>query len=164
MNTLIPHNTTDITPVYNPAGDLKNEYRVSYITSNVQFGGYPKLRSTDRVAMADGTWKAPNEIQVGDVVKSLIIPDPNGVDPTNEEVDYNIDLNTFNAGVEFTTSTVNDITYIKRMKNSVFFDQSPGIFKYLGGNSIVYNNVTIENPNGTKGVGVCQIHPREQSV
>jgi len=120
QNTQIPSNAINITPVYNPEGDLKGNFRTSYITSNVQFGGYPKLRSTDRIAMADGTWKAPNEIQVGDLVKSLIIPDPTGAnDDGGETPDFHIDLNTFNSGVQFTNSTVNNVSYINRLEKLV---------------------------------------------
>lgn len=106
--------TTSIT--YNSSThEMDSSFRNRYVTSSSNFGGYPKLKDTDKVLMADGTWKAPNEIVAGDMVKTINIPNPNNVSLQNEHADFGMDIDTFNSGVTFTTSKVTFISYMNTL-------------------------------------------------
>lgn len=91
--------------------ELLSQFKRKYITSDYGFNT-PKLLDTDLVEMSDGTFKTPVELQEGDIIKSLIIPNPYMVDLDGELEDYHITYDEFASGCTFTT---NVLTFKKRM-------------------------------------------------
>lgn len=64
--------------IYNPTTfEVDSDFKESYST-NPPNGFQPKLLDTDMVEMADGTLKTALELQVGDVIKTIEIPNENG--------------------------------------------------------------------------------------
>jgi hypothetical protein len=95
------------TPEYDePTFELASYLRNAHITSIGGIFNKPKLLDTDLVQMGDGTFKTALELQVGDVVKTINIPNATNVDSVNETVNYKIDLDTFISGSTYSTNTV----------------------------------------------------------
>lgn len=64
---------------YNPITfELDQEFKSSYNTTPIT-SWKPKLLDTDMVELADGTLKTALDLQIGDVVKTIEIPNENGV-------------------------------------------------------------------------------------
>jgi hypothetical protein len=59
--------------------------------------------------MADGSWKAPGDIVAGDLVKTIIFPNPDNVDTSDEDASFNINYETFVSGLSYTTAPVSII-------------------------------------------------------
>lgn len=81
--------------------------RDKYLTSDVRIK-LPKLQDTDLVEMADGSFKTGLDLQVGDIVKTIDIPNPFDVNKRNEVVNYRISLEELEAGTTYTTNRVTD--------------------------------------------------------
>jgi hypothetical protein len=95
------------TPEYDETTfELASYLRDSYITSIGGILDKPKLLDTDLVQMGDGTFKTALELQKGDVVKTIDIPNATNVDGVNEAVNYKIDLDTFISGSTYSTNAV----------------------------------------------------------
>jgi hypothetical protein len=84
---------------------LNSEYRDSYITS-ANNGGLPKLLDTDMVEMADGTFKTALELVDNDIIKTIDIPNPNGLDTSNYIKDYGITYDTLITGTTYSTNRI----------------------------------------------------------
>jgi hypothetical protein len=85
--------------------------RDKYLTINSRIT-LPKLQDTDLVEMPDGSFKTGLDLQVGDIVKTVSIPNPFDVNKRNEVVNYRISFEELEAG---TTYTTNRITNKKRV-------------------------------------------------
>jgi hypothetical protein len=85
--------------------------RDKYLTLDLKIT-LPKLQDTDLVEMPDGSFKTGLDLQVGDIVKTVDIPNPFDVNKRNEVVNYRISLEELEAG---TTYTTNRITNKKRV-------------------------------------------------
>ena len=114
---------------------LNSEYRDSYVTSP-RTQGLPKLLDTDMVEMADGTFKTGLDLQIGDIIKTIDIPNPNGVDNTSYLTNFEITYETLVSG---TTYSTNSITNKKRvnllsMVNQLTFDDN-STWEDTGGSS-----------------------------
>jgi hypothetical protein len=111
QNTQLPEVDLFTTPSVfnNETFELESEFRNKYLTNISKNGGFPKLRATDRVEMADGTWKAPGDIVVGEFVKTIIFPNPYDVDTTDDNANFNINYETFVSGLSYTTAPVSII-------------------------------------------------------
>jgi hypothetical protein len=96
--------------------ELEPLYKDKYITSNKIFSS-PKLLDTDEVEMADVTFKSGLDLQVGDIVKTIIIPNPNNVDLSNDLANYHISYSEFSSGVTYSTNRV----YAKKRVDRVCF-------------------------------------------
>lgn len=95
------------TPEYDEATfELASNLRNSYITAAGQSFDKPKLLDTDLVQMEDGTFKTSLNLQVGDVVKTIDIPNATNVDSREETVNYKIDLDTFISGSTYSSNTI----------------------------------------------------------
>ena len=104
--TFIPSGELNDSVEYNPSTfELYNSYRNSYTTTILPFKT-PKLLDTDKVEMADGSFKTALELQVGDDVKTIDIPNPNNIDLSNEAGNFDIDYNTFLSGSTYSTNKV----------------------------------------------------------
>ena len=85
--------------------------RNKYITGDYQLK-LPKLSDTDLVQMADGSFKIASELVVGDIIKTIDIPNPFDVENVDEATNYKISLSELTSG---TTYSTNAITAIKRI-------------------------------------------------
>jgi len=104
---------------------LNPKYRDSYTTSP-RIKGSPKLLDTDMVEMSDGTFKTGLELQIGDIIKTIDIPNPNGVDNASYLANFEITYETLVSG---TTYSTNRVTNKKRvnllaMINQLTFDDN----------------------------------------
>jgi len=104
---------------------LNPVYRDSY-TNSPRIKGSPKLLDTDMVEMADGTFKTGLELQIGDIIKTIDIPNPNGVDNASYLANFEITYETLVSG---TTYSTNRVTNKKRvnllaMINQLTFDDN----------------------------------------
>lgn len=114
---------------------LNSEYRDSYVNSR-RLNSLPKLLDTDLVEMADDTFKTGLEINVGDIIKTIDIPNPNGVDNTSYLTNFEITYETLISG---TTYSTNRVTNKKRvnllaMVNQLTFDDN-STWEDTGGSS-----------------------------
>ena len=80
--------------------------RLAYFTRDFRIEGLPKLMDGDYVIMADDTMKSGLDLQVGDLVKTIDIPNPQNADARNIMVNYQIDMETFLSGVTYSTNKV----------------------------------------------------------
>lgn len=72
----------------------------------------PKLQDSDLVIMADGSTKTGLDIQVGDMIKTIDIPNPFNVNRRSEVVNYRISYEELQSG---TTYSSNIITHKRRI-------------------------------------------------
>ena len=100
--------------------EVNSEYKDSYVTSPRR-KGLPKLLDTDMVEMSDGTFKTGLELQIGDIIKTIDIPNPNGVDNTSYLTNFEITYETLVSGTTYSTNRiinkqrVNLLTYIVQL-------------------------------------------------
>jgi hypothetical protein len=109
--TKISDNSVTTTSTFNPTTFELLSDRNKYITSDYQLI-LPKLSDTDLVQMADDTFKIASELVVGDIIKTIDIPNPFNVENEDEMVNYKISLSELTLG---TTYSTNEITHIKRI-------------------------------------------------
>lgn len=100
-------NEVDSNPTFNPTTFLYEGDRVRYLTS-VQNTWSPKLEDTDLVEMADGSFKTALDLEVGDEIRTIDIPNPFDVDNTNEMVNYRISYDTLTAESTYSVNKVTD--------------------------------------------------------
>lgn len=116
---------TDVT--YDPnTFELDNEFNRIYITSDKGFN-MPKLIDTDLVQLSDGTFKTALELQVGDELKTIIVPNADNVSYMTDRVNYEINIDTFLEGAIYTTNTVKSKFRIEAgamMSTITFTDES----------------------------------------
>lgn len=79
--------------------------RTKYITSDAGFNS-PKLLDNDQVEMADGTFKTGADLEIGDVVKTIIVYNPNNVDLGGDLTNYHISYDEFMSGSTYSTNTI----------------------------------------------------------
>jgi len=91
--------------------ELKPEFREQYVTGTKRVFK-PKLDDTDLVEMADGTFKTAAELEVGDLLKTIDIPNPFNVDNRDELANFRISYDELAAGATYST---NAITFKKRI-------------------------------------------------
>jgi len=95
------------TPEYDETTfELASHLRNSYITTSGGLLDRPKLLDTDLVQMTDGTFKTGLDLQVGDVVRTIDIPNATNVDSKEETVNYKINLDTFISGSTYSSNTI----------------------------------------------------------
>jgi hypothetical protein len=157
-DTTLRYLTDDIT--YDPITfELANEFNRVYITSDRGFD-MPKLIDTDLVQLADGTYKTALELQVGDELKTIIVPNADNVSYMTSRVNYEIDIDTFLDGAIYTTNTVKNkfriengamlstITFADESTwqdtaNSLYLVINNGDVKFLGINQLVAGDMVI---------------------
>ena len=107
--------------------ELAEELRYLYITETGSGINRPKLLDTDLVQMENGTFKTGLDLQVGDVIRTIDIPNATNVDSMNETVNYLIDLDTFISGSTYSTNTVmgkHRVSAITNIVEIIFTDNS----------------------------------------
>lgn len=129
--------------------ELDYIYRDQYLTSNKIFHT-PKLIDTDRVQMADGTFKTALDLQVGDIVKSLVIYNPYDVDLEDDLAEFNITYDEFVSGSTYSTNKVIAKKRVDRIChfNELFFtdgtdwsDTSASSYLVLKNNEIQFERI-----------------------
>jgi hypothetical protein len=87
--------------------ELESDSRYMYITKDIGQIDLPKLLDDDFVVLADGSLKSGFDLQIGDVVKTINIPNISGIEIDADETEsYNINYDTFINGVTYNTNTV----------------------------------------------------------
>jgi hypothetical protein len=109
--------TIDESPEYDEVNFNYLGNRASYLTT-IKNDWIPKLEDTDLVEMADGTFKTALDLQVGDDLKTIDIPNPNNVDIVDESVNYGIDMNELINGSIYSTNKVTNKRRIHRITNT----------------------------------------------
>lgn len=103
--TRITSRKLDELSTFNPnTYELTHTDRTKYLT--ILPKNSPKLGSTDKVEMADETFKTGEELQVGDLVKTLIIPNPDNIDLANDLGNFGITYETFTNETVYSSNKV----------------------------------------------------------
>jgi len=128
----------------NTTYEILNEYRNEYITDDRELFK-PKLSDTDKVELSDGSFKTALEIEVGDELKTIIIPNAGNIDTSSESANYEISLEEFISGATYSTNQVTFKTKVDRgyeMINITFTDNSTWKDTAKSSYLVVRNNET----------------------
>jgi hypothetical protein len=120
---------------------LNSEFREQYVTeTKKEF--LPKLDDTDLVELADGSFKTAADLQVGDLLKTIDIPNPFNVDKMDEMVNYRIPYDELVQGATFSTNAITSKKQIKTKANLVTIKFTDGTdwLDYAGSNYLVERN------------------------
>ncbi len=98
--------------------ELKSDDRSKYISAD---GGLyrPKLIDTDHVEMIDGSFKSALDLQIGDVVKTVIVPNPNNVDLNDPLADFGITIDEFKSGATYSSNEILAKARVDKLVNYV---------------------------------------------
>jgi hypothetical protein len=66
----------------------------------------PKLLDTDLVQLSDGTFKSALELQIGDLLKTIDVPNPNNIDLSLETADFGIGYEELLSNTVYSTNRV----------------------------------------------------------
>lgn len=111
--TKINHNSLQESVTYNTdTFELDSTFRESYLT-NLSVEYLPKLLDTDMVEMEDGTFKTAVDLQVGDIIKTIDLPEEisTQISPT----EYSYSGLTYETLASNTTYSTNEVTHKKRV-------------------------------------------------
>jgi hypothetical protein len=101
----------------NPSYDSQTfEYigdRSRYLTT-IDADWLPKLEDSDLVEMADGTFKTALDLQIGDDLKTIDIPNPFEVDNEDEKVNYRISYTDLVSGTTYSNNKLLNKVRINR--------------------------------------------------
>ena len=119
--TKINHNLLQENVTYNNSTfELDSLFRESYLT-NLQTRWQPKLLDNDLVEMADGTFKTALDLEIGDLIKTIDIPETDGTTGTRSEYIYN-NL-TYEGLISNTVYSTNEVTNKKRVNRLAILSQ-----------------------------------------
>jgi len=105
--------------LFNPTTfEIEGIYRNKYITFLKTFK-YPKLLDSDLVEMMDGTFKSGLDLNIGDIVKTIVIPNPLDVDLDDEVTNYHISYEEFLSGVTYSGNSVLGKNKVDRLSEYV---------------------------------------------
>jgi hypothetical protein len=107
--------------------ELESSFRYQYISTDENLI-LPKLLDTDKVELADGTFKTALDLETGDLLRTIDIPNPNNVDLANETADFGIDYDTFVAETTYSVNRVISKVRVDRLVNYVRMDFTDGTF------------------------------------
>lgn len=100
--------------------------RSRYLTT-IEKDWTPKLEDTDLVEMADGTFKTALDLEIGDELKTIDIPNPFLVDNRDETANYRISYSDLVSGTTYSTNKVLNKVRVNRkthIVNITFTDDS----------------------------------------
>jgi hypothetical protein len=66
----------------------------------------PKLEDSDLVQMEDGSFKTAADLQVGDLVKTITLPNPDNIEHGSEGDEYTISLSELEVGTAYSSNRV----------------------------------------------------------
>jgi hypothetical protein len=126
--------------------EINNSFREAYYTKDFTTGAQPKLLDDDYVIMSDGSPKSGYDLQVGDIIKTIDVPNAQNVNVADELVNYHIDMDTFLNGVTYST---NKVIYKERINGTVEkvvieFTDATNWFDTINSNYLVYENNEIK--------------------
>jgi hypothetical protein len=101
-NELLTDSITTTNPETFEVSDL---YRGKYIVFQHAIQ-QPKLLDTDLVQLADGTFKSALELQIGDLLKTIDVPNPNNIDLSIEWADFGIGYDELLSNTIYSTNKV----------------------------------------------------------
>jgi hypothetical protein len=107
--------------------ELESNARRQYYSSDEGMM-LPKLLDTDKVELADGTFKTAVELEVGDLLRTIDIPNENAIDLETEATDYGINYNEFVAGTTYSTNKVIAKYRINKFVDYVRMDFTDGTY------------------------------------
>lgn len=125
--TYLPTGRLDSDVTYSTTFELNTEFKNRYISNEYSLFA-PKLLDTDKVEMSDGSFKTALELQVGDIIKTIDIPNPNEVDVESEIADFGISYNTFLTGTTYSTNAVTNKQKVSQIVNYVRIDFTDNTF------------------------------------
>jgi len=105
--------------------ELFNEHNEKYITKIAGFLN-PKLADGDMVQMADGSFKTVEQLQVGELIRTITIPNLNNEDIRNQQVNFRINMEEFLSGTTFSTNEVTSKKQINQIGNIVKLNFTDG--------------------------------------
>ena len=116
QNMLLDNVTYDSTTF-----EVNSNFKESYSTNPIT-GFLPKLLDTDMVEMGDGTFKSGLDLQVGDVIKTIEIPNPAGTSVDSYvSSEFGLTYENLLSDAIYTTNTVthkqkvNTLTFINEL-------------------------------------------------
>jgi len=134
----------------NETFELNSNFRESYLTLTNEGWG-PKLLDTDLVEMPDGSFKTAIELQENDIIKTIDIPNPNGMDASQYISDFGITYETLTTGTTYSTNKifskrkVNRFTYINELvfnDDSTWEDTSNSWYLVDSNGTIQFNSIS----------------------
>jgi hypothetical protein len=99
--------------------------RKKYISADYELKK-PKLLATDLVQMVDGTYKLASDLIVGDMIKTIDIPNPFDVENYMDTVNYKITLDELQDGTIYTSNMITHINTVNALSNIVKFTFTDG--------------------------------------
>jgi hypothetical protein len=115
--TKISHNSLQENVTYDDTTfELNSLFRESYLT-NLETTWIPKLLDTDTVEMEDGTFKTALELEVGDVIKTIDIPNSNSsIQQSPSEYIYSgLTYGTLSSNTTYSTNEVTQKKKVNRL-------------------------------------------------
>jgi hypothetical protein len=92
--------------------------RKKYISGDYRLK-LPKLLSTDLVQMSDDTYKLATDLVVGDMIKTIDIPNPFDVENDSDTANYKITLSELESGTIYSTNKITHIDSVNVLSNIV---------------------------------------------
>jgi hypothetical protein len=151
--TVFCNDSTDTLSVFDVNTFELIEGRKKYLTSD-DFIKVPKLQDSDFVVMADGSLKTAEELQIGDLIKTIDIPNPSSVDNDIELANYKISFSELESGTTYSTNKILNkqrvnmwcnVTKIKFTDGSDWLDTENS--KYLSIKNGEVRFLTIKSPS-----------------
>jgi hypothetical protein len=145
QNMLLDNVTYDSTTF-----EVNSNFKESYSTNPIT-GFLPKLLDTDMVEMGDGTFKSGLDLQVGDVIKTIEIPNPAGTSVDSYiSSEFGLTYEALLSDTIYTTNTVtnkqkvNTLTFINELTfedNSTWEDTMGSNYLIDRGGVIMFDNL-----------------------
>lgn len=144
----------DETPIYDENTFELISSKNPYVSSEGIIGS-PKLQDGDLVIMSDGTTKSAENLQIGDYVRTIEIPNPNNLDESDDTIDYGIDFNTLQSESTYSNNKIiaikhmnvwSHITKIQFTDGTDWFDTEGSRYLSIRNNSVRFLGLII-NPN-----------------
>jgi hypothetical protein len=124
--TNICDNSLPNTNSYNPdTFELIIDDKGRYLSTPDRFA-LPKLLDNDEVEMSDGTFKTAIDLEIGDIIKTIDIPNPFNVESTSETTNYFIDYATLVSGTTYSTNKVLNKVKVNRLTTLVDIEFEDG--------------------------------------
>jgi len=99
--------------------------RKKYLSTDYQVK-LPKLLDTDLVLMADDTYKIASDLVIGDLIKTIDIPNPFDIDNNDEVANYKITLSELELGTIYSTNKITNINKINILSYIIKFTFTDG--------------------------------------
>lgn len=139
--------------------ELFYDDRFKYITKGANLNT-PKLLDTDKVEMADGTFKTALELEIGDYVKTLDVANPQGIDIAKKFSQYLVDYDVFLSGTTYTTNKILRKAKIDQLVNYAKIEFTDGTHW----EDTVSSNYLINRNNEVRFIGIDELLQNDQVI